>query len=706
MTDIQEDVLPTDSAALEGSGNLDTRAFDNSDADRNTPHSDRSAGGGTAKNRFRLTIALRLPALMVGSAFVLATGIGVANYFRASSELQHAAEETLSALAEARSGALKDYLGSIEQDLRTHATNPLVRQAIRDFRQAWSELEGNQTERLQRLYIADNPHPTGKKEELDRADDFSTYSDVHGRYHPWFRTFLRERDYYDIFLFDPDGNLIYTVFKELDYATNLNTGEWRDTDLGNAFRAGRKGEAGSQAFFDFRPYAPSRDAPASFIASPVHDDSGALLGVLVFQMPIARMNGIMQQTAGMGESGETYIVGRDFLMRSDSRFSEDSTILKQEVKTKTVEAAIEGETGVQETPDYRGIPVLSAYKPFDFAGARWALMAEKDMAEVLAPVDQMRNQMLMIGFALLLAMGAVGVFMTRGISRLISKMTETMRALAEGNKELLIPGQGRSDELGEMAAAVEVFKQNAIEMERMEKERREAEKRAQREREEAAERERRQQAETAERERRQKEEAAERERREKEEADQRAEEEKKRAMRELADDFDASVSSVIDTVTSAATELQSTAEAMSATAEETSRQATAVAAASEEASTNVQTVASAAEEMSGSVDEIGRQVNQSTDIAKKAVAEANRTNETVQGLAEAAQKIGEVVDLISDIAEQTNLLALNATIEAARAGDAGKGFAVVASEVKSLANQTAKATEEIAAQINSMQSVT
>ncbi|MDJ0950846.1 MAG: methyl-accepting chemotaxis protein [Alphaproteobacteria bacterium] len=166
------------------------------------------------------------------------------------------------------------------------------------------------------------------------------------------------------------------------------------------------------------------------------------------------------------------------------------------------------------------------------------------------------------------------------------------------------------------------------------------------------------------------------------------------------------VAGVVDLVSSASTELQSTAEAMSATAEETSRQATAVAAASEEASTNVQTVASAAEEMSGSVDEIGRQVNQSTDIAKKAVAEANRTNETVQGLAEAAQKIGEVVDLISDIAEQTNLLALNATIEAARAGDAGKGFAVVASEVKSLANQTAKATEEIAAQINSMQSVT
>jgi methyl-accepting chemotaxis protein len=152
--------------------------------------------------------------------------------------------------------------------------------------------------------------------------------------------------------------------------------------------------------------------------------------------------------------------------------------------------------------------------------------------------------------------------------------------------------------------------------------------------------------------------------------------------------------------------MQHSAEAMSGTAEETTRQATAVAAASEEASTNVQTVASATEELSTSVQEISRQVGQSTSIAGKAVDEANRTDHTVSGLAEGAQKIGEVVELIRSIASQTNLLALNATIEAARAGDAGKGFAVVASEVKNLANQTAKATEDITEQIASIQAAT
>ena len=177
-------------------------------------------------------------------------------------------------------------------------------------------------------------------------------------------------------------------------------------------------------------------------------------------------------------------------------------------------------------------------------------------------------------------------------------------------------------------------------------------------------------------------------------------------LNDLADDLESKVKGVVDTVASASTEMQSTAESMTATAEQTSNQATAAASAAEETTTNVQTVASAAEEMSNSISEIGRQVDQSSDIAGKAVEEAERTNETVQSMAAAAQKIGEVVKLISDIAEQTNLLALNATIEAARAGDAGKGFAVVAAEVKSLANQTAKATEDIAGQIGAMQSVT
>ena len=260
----------------------------------------------------------------------------------------------------------------------------------------------------------------------------------------------------------------------------------------------------------------------------------------------------------------------------------------------------------------------------------------------------------------LIAITAVWLVSNR-ISRPVIVMAGVMRKLAGGELATKTPYTGRRDEIGAIASAVQVFKETAVEAERM----------------------------TAERERQRVEQQAHAER-----------------LAELAQVFDAKVTGVLNTVTQAATELQSTAEAMASTAEETSRQSTAASKASDRAALNVQTVATATEELASSVSEIGRQVALSTNVATKAVAEADKTNATVKGLAEASQRIGQVVELINSIASQTNLLALNATIEAARAGEAGKGFAVVASEVKNLASQTSKATEEIGTQITDMQTVT
>ena len=270
----------------------------------------------------------------------------------------------------------------------------------------------------------------------------------------------------------------------------------------------------------------------------------------------------------------------------------------------------------------------------------------------------------MIAICILVAVviGAAMAFMIgTAIANPITNMTSSMNELASGNKTIEIPGTGRGDEIGDMAEAVQVFKDNMIKADNLAAE------------QEAARAEREKHAQEVER---------------------------------LTHQFDSDVSGVIETVAAAATEMDSTATSMSHTADETSGQATQAAGASEQASANVQTVASAAEELSSSIGEISRQVAESTTIANTAVQEVEDANHQVQGLANAAQKIGEVVALITDIADQTNLLALNATIEAARAGEAGKGFAVVASEVKNLANQTAKATEEISSQIGGIQGAT
>lgn len=306
------------------------------------------------------------------------------------------------------------------------------------------------------------------------------------------------------------------------------------------------------------------------------------------------------------------------------------------------------------------LPKLTLVKKF----APWDIVISSGVwiDDVQAEFRTTVLQLAGLGLLILLLAGGLVLGLSRNIGGSLTKLKDKMDKLVAGDHSITIDEVSRSDEIGDMAKALEVFKSNAVAVHRLQSEQ--------------------------------------------EELSRHVEEQKRQALQDIADGFEARIGGIVEAVAGAAVTMQSTAKSISANADGTHQRASAVAAGAEESTTNIQTVAAASEELTASIAEIGRRVARASDIARRASEESEKTNVSVSGLAAAAQKIGEVVALIQQIATQTNLLALNATIEAARAGEAGRGFAVVASEVKALATQTSRATEDIRVQIEAIQSET
>jgi methyl-accepting chemotaxis protein len=415
-------------------------------------------------------LGIRAKVLIVLSAVAI-TAVGVNGYlgYRTAKEsLEAESFNKLTAVREMKSSQIEDYFRQIADQVQTFSEDRMIIEAIKAFKSGFdaietdllgttetpqhvdtdlrsyyveefqSRLQRNTSENvsvdrfwptksstrfLQHLYLSSNKFETGSKHQLDSASDGSSYTKAHSLYHPIIRSYLEKFGYYDIFLVDHEtGHIIYTVFKEVDYGTSLLTGPYKDTNFANAFRAAKN--AADKDFVrlvDFAPYEPSYNAPAAFIASPIFE-ADQIIGVLLFQMPIDRINNIMTNKhawadVGLGQSGETYIVGDDFLLRNQSRFliedwdnyfkviqeiglprqtidrinNLNSTIGLQPVKTQGTEAALRGETGTQIFPDYRGVSVLSSYKPVSIADVNWVIMSEIDEAEAFAQVSRLRE---------------------------------------------------------------------------------------------------------------------------------------------------------------------------------------------------------------------------------------------------------------------------------------------------------------------------
>jgi methyl-accepting chemotaxis protein len=593
-----------------------------------------------------------LLALLAVSLLPLAL-MGIATYRAAASTLKTQAFSQLETVNAITAKSVERYFDTLHNELRVLADNRVTAEALVDFREGFAAMVADakaddktiaaarrdlgafytgeflaecrrrdagtpdvavlvdalddEAVLLQDRYIRRNENALGSKQLLDDANDGSRYSKTHAAVHPFFRGLQQKLGLYDVFLIDAaTGNVMYSVFKEIDFATSLRSGPLATSSLARAFQeAATSGRRDLVAYGPFAHYLPSYLAPASFIVAPVYSGR-EMIGAVAFQIPSDRVDGIISETTGMGRTGETYAVGPDHLFRSNSRFARDlgveTTIVNPKIKvdTQAVRAALDdGAAGTAFGIDYRNTPVLSSWRPVvvhrdaasDRNDVRWALVSEIDESEVMAPIRRLRNFALTLFGLTTLAV----LLVSSGIAQRLTREARRQAALVTG----------------------------------------------------------------------------------------------------IVDNTHA--------MASASEELTSVSQQMSAAAEETTAQANLVSAAAEQVSGNTRNVSGSVENLVSSIHDIAKNSQDAASVARQAVEQAMTTSRTMDALGRSSSEIGQVVNVITTIAEQTNLLALNATIEAARAGEAGKGFAVVANEVKELARETAKATEDIGTRIETMQ---
>lgn len=304
----------------------------------------------------------------------------------------------------------------------------------------------------QSIYISDNPYPLGSKEKLNRSSLDTDYDEIHERYHPIFREVLQRFDYYDIFLVEPEnGEIVYSVFKELDYGTSLINGPYRNTNFAELVRKTLSSSEGTTIMSDFASYAPSYNAAAAFVSTPIFNN-GELLGALVFQMPIGRINEIMLEEGGLGETGEALIIGADGLLRSQSRFSDTDSIMVDSVDHPIVMRAVSGESGT-EIVEISGVEYLTSYAPIKVDGLDWMILTRASTDEALASVTELQWLMFLTsGIAALFVLAGALLLGSRIQKRLGGDPQEILQLADKIGHGDLMPSEGDEKRVGAYAA--------------------------------------------------------------------------------------------------------------------------------------------------------------------------------------------------------------------------------------------------------------
>ncbi len=716
---------------------------------------------------------LRKLLLMLGLVALLPMAIlGYTMYTAASGGIMDQAFDQLTAIRTVKANQIESYFEQIDAQIGTFSENQMVVDAMREFPTAlkavreetavdeaqmeamkqsllgyytnefgaeYTKITGEKPDLraqmkpldddsiyLQYQYISNNPNPLGSKEEMDAASDGTKYSQLHGKFHPIVRSYLREFEYYDIFLCDLDsGDIVYSVYKEMDYTTSLRTGPYAKTNFGEAFRLAAAAENKDDVFLvDYATYTPSYEAPASFISSPIFDGD-TKIGVAIFQMPIGRISAILDERAGLGYSGETYAVGPENLMRNDSRFihddedngaglistgyiTKDTTIINPELTVETEpvrDVFTNGNSGTKIIDDYRGAPVLSSWAPVTvYKGGpgrqpiKWALMSEMDLAEVRAPIAA--TGMLQQSAVVILFGSLIGAFLTYLFAKRIAGQADSINDMLSSIGIGIFDARAEkitNDELGDVAVALNAMCDNTLTLIQSNDERQEIQ----------------------------------------DSIESLIGEMENIAAGDLTINAEVKediTGSIAGTVNSMTEQLRSIVSRVQNATDQVTTSAGSIAdvsnSLSQESDAQADQITDASQKVVDITTQIQAVANQSEDsakVAQKARETASRgfqaVSDTVQGmdrireqvqatskrikrLGESSQEIGEIVQLISDIADRTSILALNASIQAAMAGDAGQGFAVVAEEVERLAERSTDATKQIATLIKAIQTET